>query len=73
MPTKFELNEIYLHHLTIFQVPIGGVFNYSFWTSTEYDFGKAYKQTFGVNPTPGAQGLNGKTRSGSGILSVRSF
>ena len=68
LPTKYELNEIYFH-----RIAIGNLGTYSYWTSTEYDFGKAWKQNFGLNPTPGAQGLNGKSRTGSAVISVRSF
>ena len=68
LPTKFELNEIYINRLNI-----GNLYNYCYWSSTEYDFGKAWKQNFGLYPTPGAQGLNGKSRISCGIISVRSF
>ena len=68
LPTKFELNEIYINRLNI-----GNLSNYCYWSSTEYDFGKAWKQNFGLYPTPGAQGLSGKSRISCGIISVRSF
>ena len=68
LPTRFELNEIYLN-----RADIGNLGTYCYWSSSEYDFGKAWKQNFGLNPTPGAQGLNGKSRVSCGIISVRSF
>ena len=69
LPTRFELNEIYIN-----RVAIGGIFlGYCFLTSTEYDFGKAYKQNFGLNPTPGHSGLTGKDRKSCGVISVRNF
>ena len=68
LPNRFELNEIYVN-----RVGIGNLGNYCYWSSSEYDFGKAWKQNFGLNPTPGAQGVNGKSRISCGIISVRSF
>ena len=68
LPTKFELNEIYINRGNL-----GNLSTVCYWSSSEYDFGKAWKQNFGLYPTPGAQGLNGKSRVSCGVVSVRSF
>jgi hypothetical protein len=65
LPTKFELNELFLHRLLM-----GGILT-TFWTSTEYDFGKAYVQLFGVNNT-GFQTLQAKNNTAT-VRTIRSF
>ena len=66
LPTKHELNEMYLQRFAI-----GGNFVSNYWTSTEYDFGKAYAQIFGINSS-GWQFLQAKN-SNCEVRAVRSF
>ncbi|MEJ6600868.1 MAG: DUF1566 domain-containing protein, partial [Crocinitomicaceae bacterium] len=63
MPTKHELNEIYLQ-----QVVVGGFANLSYWSSTENDPFDAWKQSFSA----GTQFPNDED-SYAYVRSVRAF
>jgi hypothetical protein len=63
MPTKYELNEIYLQ-----QGAIGGFANNYYWSSTELDFNLAWKQNF----TNGGQS-NGNKGTNFYFRAVRAF
>ncbi|MDA9563984.1 DUF1566 domain-containing protein [Flavobacteriales bacterium] len=63
MPTKYELNEIYLQQGTI-----GGFANNSYWSSTEYDYSSAWIQDF-FNGTH----VNGHKLNYVYVRSVRAF
>ena len=65
LPTKFELNEMFIHRLGI-----GGTLS-TFFSSTEYDFGKVWIQLFGVNNT-GYQTLQAKNSIAT-VRTIRSF
>ena len=63
LPTKFELNEMWVHRFNI-----GGVSNRNFWSSTEKDFGKVWGQIFGINSS-GAQFIQAR----NDVLSLRTI
>ena len=63
LPTKFELNEMWVHRFSI-----GGVYNRNFWSSTEKDFGKVWGQIFGINSS-GAQFIQAR----NDVLSLRTI
>lgn len=64
MPTRYELNEIYVQKLSI-----GGFASGNYWGSTENDYGSAWLQGFVGG---GIQGYYGKTNNGY-VRSVRAF
>ena len=66
MPTKHELNEIYLQ-----QAVVGGFANATYWSSTEYGFSDAWDQGF-PNGLQLYGGLNYKATSNF-VRSVRAF
>ena len=63
LPTKYELNEMYLQLLAV-----GGFANNFYWSSTEVDNSNAWTQNFGF----GSQANFGKANSTS-VRSVRAF
>ena len=65
LPTKFELNEMFIHRFGI-----GGTLS-TFFSSTEYDFGKVWIQIFGINNT-GYQTQQAKNSSAA-VRTIRSF
>lgn len=63
LPTKYELNEMYLQ-----QLAVGGFANLNYWSSTETDNVSAWRQNF----TTGNQIYNSKL-NGFNVRSVRAF
>ena len=63
LPTKYELNEMYLQ-----QLAVGGFANNGYWSSTELDYGNAWDQGF----TNGLQ-LNYYKNGNLFVRSVRAF
>lgn len=64
MPSKDELNQIYLQRNVI-----GGIGNWSYWSSAEYESYRAWKQNF----DDGSQGAGSKSYEGGHVRAVRSF
>ena len=64
MPTRFELNEMYVQ-----RVAIGGFANFGYWSSTENNYGNAWGQYF----SDGFQGYDGKAGYPFYVRSVRAF
>ncbi|MFY7991317.1 MAG: DUF1566 domain-containing protein [Fluviicola sp.] len=64
MPTKYELNEMYLQ-----RAAIGGFASTTYWSSTEFDYGSAWVQSF----TNGGQNYFFKNANSYVVRSVRAF
>ena len=66
LPSKDELNEIYVN---LYSQGIGGFASDSYWSSTEYNNGSAWKQHF-LN---GGDQSNGGKDSGYYVRAIRAF
>ena len=66
LPSKFELNEMYLN---LHQLGLGGFAIYKYWSSTENDTSNAWRQNF---PNGGDQDFDDKG-NGYGVRAVRAF
>ena len=67
MPSKKELNEMYLQRFAI-----GGNFNLSYWSSTEFSQPKAYSQDFSISGN-GAHSTDNKIVPVNYVRGVREF
>jgi hypothetical protein len=63
LPSKDELNQLYLQKNVV-----GGFANYFYWSSSEYNYYKAWGQDFSA----GYQGYDGKGNP-SNVRAVRAF
>ena len=67
MPSKKELNEMYLQRFAI-----GGNFNLTYWSSTQYDYYKCYSQDFSLSGN-GSVSTHNKIATVNYVRGVREF